>query len=308
MSSTLFIHHSQFDQHSVPPSHPESPLRNLAVETKLRQTGLWQDLNVQTCQKVNPEMFKQVHTPGYIDQLYRIAPPRGMILADTDTPLMFNTLRAAEEAAGSGIQAVKQVLSGEFKNAFCAIRPPGHHAEPKKTVGFCFINNIAIAAQFALSAPDIRKVVIFDFDVHQANGTIEIFKNRDDVMVVSTFQHPFFPFSHYQSPSDNIINIPLEAETASTQFRKKIESKIIKAISSFKPDLILISAGFDAHTDDPMGGLDLIDEDFYWLTKLSMSLAETYAKGRIVSMMEGGYNLEALALSAHEHIQALTGK
>ncbi len=308
MSSTLFIHHSQFDQHSVPPSHPESPLRNLAVETKLRQTGLWQDLSVQTCQKVNPEIFKQVHTPGYIDQLYRIAPPKGMILADPDTPLVFNTLRAAEEAAGSGIQAVKQVLSGDYKNAFCAIRPPGHHAEPNKTIGFCFINNIAIAAQYALSAPDIRKVVIFDFDVHQANGTIEIFKNRDDVMVVSTFQHPFFPFSHYQTPSDNIINIPLEAETASTQFRKKIESKIIQAISSFKPDLILISAGFDAHTDDPMGGLDLIDEDFYWLTKLSMSLADTYAQGRIVSMMEGGYNLEALALSAHEHIQALTGK
>ena len=308
MSSTLFIHHSQFDQHSVPPSHPESPLRNLAVETKLRQTGLWQDLSVQTCQKVNPEIFKQVHTPGYIDQLYRIAPPKGMILADPDTPLVFNTLRATEEAAGSGIQAVKQVLSGEYKNAFCAIRPPGHHAEPNKTIGFCFINNIAIAAQYALSAPGIRKVVIFDFDVHQANGTIEIFKNRDDVMVVSTFQHPFFPFSHYQTPSDNIINIPLEAETASTQFRKKIESKIIQAISSFKPDLILISAGFDAHTDDPMGGLDLIDEDFYWLTKLSMSLADTYAQGRIVSLMEGGYNLEALALSAHEHIQALTGK
>ncbi len=308
MSSTLFIHHSQFDQHSVPPSHPESPLRNLAVETKLRQTGLWQDLSVQTCQKVNPEIFKQVHTPGYIDQLYRIAPPKGMILADPDTPLVFNTLRAAEEAAGSGIQAVKQVLNGDYKNAFCAIRPPGHHAEPNKTIGFCFINNIAIAAQYALSTPDIRKVVIFDFDVHQANGTIEIFKNRDDVMVVSTFQHPFFPFSHYQTPSDNIINIPLEAETASTQFRKKIESKIIQAISSFKPDLILISAGFDAHTDDPMGGLDLIDEDFYWLTKLSMSLADTYAQGRIVSMMEGGYNLEALALSAHEHIQALTGK
>ena len=308
MSSTLFIHHSQFDQHSVPPSHPESPLRNLAVETKLRQTGLWQDLSVQTCEMVHPDTFKKVHTPGYIDQLYRIAPPKGMILADADTPLMFNTLKATEEAAGSGIQAVKQVLSGEFKNAFCAIRPPGHHAEPNKTVGFCFVNNIAVAAQYALTNPMIKKVVIFDFDVHQANGTIEIFKNRQDVMVVSSFQHPFFPFSHAFSPSDNIINIPLEAETASTQFRRLIENKVTQAISSFKPDLILISAGFDAHTDDPMGGLDLIDEDFYWLTKLSMSLADTYANGRIVSMMEGGYNLEALALSAHQHIQALAGQ
>ena len=308
MSSTLFIHHSQFDQHSVPPSHPESPLRNLAVETKLRQTGLWQDLSVQTCEMVHPDTFKKVHTSGYIDQLYRIAPPKGMILADADTPLMFNTLKATEEAAGSGIQAVKQVLSGEFKNAFCAIRPPGHHAEPNKTVGFCFVNNIAVAAQYALTHSSINKVVIFDFDVHQANGTIEIFKNRNDVMVVSTFQHPFYPFSHAFSPSDNIINIPLEAETASTQFRRLVEGKVTQAISSFKPDLILISAGFDAHTDDPMGGLDLIDEDFYWLTKLSMSLADTYANGRIVSMMEGGYNLEALALSAHQHIQALAGQ
>ncbi len=308
MSSTLFIHHSQFDQHSVPPSHPESPLRNLAVETKLRQTGLWQDLVVQTCETANPNTFKEVHTPGYIDQLYRIAPPKGMILADEDTPLMFNTLKAVEEAAASGIQAVNQVVSGEFKNAFCAIRPPGHHAEPNKTVGFCFVNNIAVAAQHALTKPHIQKVVIFDFDVHQANGTIEIFKNRSDVMVVSTFQHPFFPFSHAFSPSENIINIPLEAETASTQFRRLTENKITQAISSFKPDLILISAGFDAHTDDPMGGLDLIDEDFYWLTKLSMSLANTYSKGRIISMMEGGYNLEALALSAHQHIQALTGQ
>ena len=308
MSSTLFIHHSQFDQHSVPPSHPESPLRNLAVETKLRQTGLWQDLVMQTCEMANPNTFKEVHTPGYIDQLYQIAPPKGMILADADTPLMFNTLKAVEEAAASGIQAVDQVVNGKFKNAFCAIRPPGHHAEPNKTVGFCFVNNIAVAAQHALTKPGIQKVVIFDFDVHQANGTIEIFKDRNDVMVVSTFQHPFFPFSHAFSTSDNIINIPLEAETASTQFRRLTENKITQAISSFKPDLILISAGFDAHTDDPMGGLDLIDEDFYWLTKLAMSLANSYAKGRIVSMMEGGYNLEALALSAHEHIRALTGK
>ena len=307
MSSTLFIQHSQFDQHSVPPSHPESPLRSLAVETRLRQTGLWQDLNIQTCQSVNPEMFKQIHNPGYIDQLYQIAPAKGMILADPDTPLTFNTLKAAEEAAGAGIQAVRQVLSGEFKNAFCAVRPPGHHAEPGKTMGFCFINNIALAAQYALSDPSVNKVVIFDFDVHQGNGTIEIFKHRKDVMVVSIFQHPHFPFSHWRDQAENIINIPIEAQTASTMFRRMTEKPVMEAISKFKPDLILLSAGFDAHTDDPMGGLDLIEEDYYWLTQMSMSLANTYAKGRLISMMEGGYNLEALALSSHQHLQALSG-
>ncbi len=308
MPDTLFIHHSQFDQHSVPPSHPESPLRSWAVEAKLRQTGLWLDLDVQTCIPAQPEIFKLAHTPGYIDQLYRIAPAKGMILAETDTPLSFDTLQAVQEAAGAGIQAVDQVLSGAYKNAFCAVRPPGHHAEPNKTKGFCFINNVAVAAQYALSKPTINKVLIFDFDVHQANGTIEIFKNRSDVMVISTFQHPFYPNSHWQSPSDNIVNIAIDAETASTQFRRQTESRIIKAASSFKPDLIILSAGFDAHTDDPMGGLDLIEDDFYWLTRLSMSLAKDYAQGRVVSMMEGGYNLEALALSAHQHIQALSNK
>ncbi len=307
MSSTLFIQHSQFDQHSVPPSHPESPLRSLAVETRLRQTGLWQDLSIQTCQPVPAHLFKQIHNPGYIDQLYQIAPAKGMILADPDTPLTFNTLGAAEEAAGSGIQAVKQVLSGEFNNAFCAVRPPGHHAEPGKTLGFCFINNIALAAEYALNNSEIKKVLIFDFDVHQANGTIEIFKNRDDVMVISTFQHPFFPFSHWTNLPDNVLSIPIKAQTASTMFRRLIEKKVMEAVSKYKPDMMFLSAGFDAHTNDPMGGLDLIEEDYYWLTQMSMSLAKTYCKGRLVSMMEGGYNLEALALSSHQHIQALSG-
>lgn len=305
MSSTLFIHHSQFDQHSVPPSHPESPLRSLAVEAKLRQTGLWQDLDIITCQPTNKNNFNLIHTQGYIDQLYKIAPPKGMILADRDTPLVHDTLFAAEEAAGAGIQAVDAVLSGQYKNAFCAVRPPGHHAEPNKTIGFCFINNIALAAEYALTKPGINRVAIFDFDVHQANGTIEIFKDRNDVLVVSTFQHPYFPNSHFWGMPDNIINIPIEAETASTQFRRMTERKILEGISCFKPDLIFISAGFDAHTNDPMGGLDLIEDDYYWLTRLTNSLAKTYGQGRVISMMEGGYNLEALALSAHEHIRAL---
>jgi len=308
MSNTLFIHHSQFDQHSVPPSHPESPLRNLAVETKLRESGLWQDLDIRNCKATNKELFKLVHTPGYIDQLYQISPAKGMILADVDTPLAFDTLTAVEEAAGSGIQAVDSILKEDYKNVFCAIRPPGHHAEPKKTMGFCFVNNIALAAEYALTQAGINKVAIFDFDVHQGNGTIEVFKNRNDVLVVSSFQHPHFPYSHWKVDAGNIINIPIDAETASTQFRRLVEKPVMESISKFKPDLILISAGFDAHTLDPMGDLDLIEDDFYWLTQMTMSLADTYSKGRIISMLEGGYSLEGLGLSAHEHLRALTGK
>jgi len=305
MSSTLFIHHTHFDQHVVPPDHPESPLRSLAVETRLRQTGLWQDLFIEDAISTNKDLFKMIHQAGYVDQLYNISPAKGMIYADPDTPLTFDSLKATEEAAGAGIQAVDHILSGNFKNAFCSIRPPGHHAEPNKTLGFCFINNIALAAQYALTKPEINRVLIFDFDVHQANGTIEIFKDRDDVMVISSFQHPYFPNSHWNIKSDNIINIPIEAETASTQFRRTVEPKFLKAASNFKPDLVLISAGFDAHTDDPMGEIDLIEDDYFWLTKLSMSIAKDYSQGRIISMLEGGYNLEALANSAHEHIRAL---
>ncbi len=308
MSNTLFIHHSQFDQHSVPPSHPESPLRNLAVETKLRESGLWQDLDVRFCQPTTKENLKLAHTAGYIDQLYQISPNKGIILADRDTPLAFDTLRAVEEAAGSGIQAVNSILHEGYDQAFCAIRPPGHHAEPNKTMGFCFVNNIALAAEYALLQPGINKVAIFDFDVHQANGTIEAFKNRNDVLVVSTFQHPHYPHSHWCVNADNIINIPIEAETASTQFRRQVEKPVMESISSFKPDLILVSAGFDAHTFDPMGDLDLIEDDFYWLTQMTMSLAKTYTKGRIISMLEGGYSLEGLGLSAHEHLRALSKK
>ncbi|EAT13361.1 histone deacetylase family protein [Bermanella marisrubri] len=308
MTSTLFIQHSDFDQHSVPPQHPESPLRNLAVETKLRQSGLWNDLSIEQAKPVSREIFQLIHSKGYIDQLYNISPPKGMILADPDTPLAFDTLEATEEAAGSGIQAVESILSGKHQNAFCAIRPPGHHAEPKKTKGFCFVNNIALAAQHALNQAGINRVLIFDFDVHQANGTIEAFRGRDDVVVVTSFQHPYYPNSHWLVKEENIINIPVEEHTGSAEYRRLVENKLLKAADAFKPDMVFISAGFDAHIDDPMGGLDLIEDDYYWLTKLSMDIANRYAKGRIVSMMEGGYNLEALGNSAHEHIRALTGQ
>jgi acetoin utilization deacetylase AcuC-like enzyme len=175
-------------------------------------------------------------------------------------------------------------------------------------MGFCCVNNIALAADYALLQQGINKVAIFDCDVHQGNGTIEAFKNRNDVLVVSSFQHPHFPHSHWKVDSENIINIPIEAETASTQYRRIVERPVMESISKFKPDLILVSAGFDAHTFDPMGDLDLIEDDFYWLTQMTMSLAKTYSKGRIISMLEGGYSLEGLGLSAHEHLRALSKK
>ena len=308
MSSLLFVHHPNHEQHSVPPTHPESPLRGLAIETKLRESGLWKDLTVKDALKADSEYFKLVHTKGYIDQLYQMTPKKGIIYADEDTALSFDTLQAVEEATGSGLQAVDAISSGEFKRAFCAVRPPGHHAEPNKTMGFCFINNIAVAAQYALTAKSFNRVLIFDFDVHQGNGTIEAFQGRDDVMVVSSFQHPYYPYTHWQSKHENIVNIPLRSGTDSLNFRKLVEEPLIKRVNEFKPDLILLSAGFDAHTQDPLAEVNLVEDDFYWVTKLSTSLANDHAQGRILSLLEGGYDLEALAKSAHKHIEALLEK
>lgn len=308
MSATLFVSQSLVDHHSIPPNHPESPLRPLSIETILRQSGLWSDLGHATAVPADTDALLRVHPARYIEQLHLITPKKGTILAAEDTPMASDTLHAATEAAGAGIMAVEAVLRGDYKNAFCAVRPPGHHAEPTKSKGFCFLNNIAIAAQHAIQCMDIKRVCIFDFDVHQCNGTIEALGNNPHVLVVSTFQHPLYPFSHYFNQPANVVNIPLQEGCSSIEYRRHCESKIFNAISQFRPELILVSAGFDAHRDDPLGGLNLIEEDFDWLTRLTKDLAQTYCQGRIISMLEGGYDLEALANSAHAHIRALTGK
>lgn len=305
MSATLFVSQSLVDHHSIPPSHPESPLRPLSIETVLRQSGLWSNLGHATAVPATQASLLLVHPALYLEQLNLITPKKGTILAAEDTPMASDTLHAAQEAAGAGIMAVEAVLRGDYKNAFCAVRPPGHHAEPKKSKGFCFLNNIAIAAQHAVHHLGIKRVCIFDFDVHQCNGTIEALGNNPNFLIVSTFQHPLYPFSHYFNQPENVVNIPLAEGCASLEFRQKCESRIIKSISHFRPELILVSAGFDAHRDDPLGGLNLIEDDFSWLTRLTMDLAKTYCNGKIVSMLEGGYDLEALARSAHAHIAAL---
>ncbi len=305
MSSTLYIQHPHYDQHSVPANHPESPLRVLAIETRMRQTGLWLDIDHAFTQRGNKALFSSVHTPGYIDQLYQMTPAKGLIYADVDTTLSHDSLIAIEEAAGASLQAVDAVMGGQYTRAFCSVRPPGHHAEPRKTMGFCFINNIALAAEHALTAHGLNRVLIFDFDVHQGNGTIEAFQGRDDVLVISSFQHPFYPFSHWQSDFDNIVNLPIPAESNSIQYRKLVEEAVLKATANFKPELILLSAGFDGHKNDPLGGLNLETSDFYWLTQMVTDLARQYTQHRVVSILEGGYDLEGLADSAHIHIQGL---
>ncbi len=304
---TAYISHHDCTLHNMGPEHPESPARLMAILDQLQDTRLNQELDFFRAELVNPEHVRRVHPATYVEQLDLIQPKQGRIYADPDTIMMPNTMRAAKLAAGAAIQAVDAVMSGQNKNAFCATRPPGHHAERNKTMGFCFYNNIAIAAKHAMDFHGLERVAIIDFDVHQGNGTVDIFQNDPRVLVCSSFQHPYYPYSHYAVQSENIINLPLEANTLGLSFRNKAENAWLNELQKHKPQLILISAGFDAHKADPMAEIELDETDYRWITEMLMDVAKYYSKDRIVSILEGGYNLKALAESVEQHLEVLAG-
>jgi len=290
------------------PEHPESPARLAAIERHFANIELNKQL-IQIQSELAPEdSVARVHHPRYIDQLDQIRPERGLVQADPDTMMGPFTHEAAYLAAGSGVQAVEGIMAGEFQRAFCAARPPGHHAEPATTMGFCFINNIAVAVQQLRSQHNVKRVAVIDFDVHQGNGTVEIFKDIPDVLFCSSFQHPFYPHSHWNVERPNIINSPLPAYGTGTELIKIWEEQWFPALEAHKPEFIFISAGFDAHRDDPLGEMNWLAKDYYWITKRLVDLADKYADGRIVSMLEGGYDLAALAASSEQHMLALLGK
>ena len=217
------------------------------------------------------------------------------------------SLRAARLAVGACIQATEMVLSRSVDNAFCAVRPPGHHTELREAMGFCLFNNIAVAVQTALLDKQVSRVAIVDFDVHHCNGTVDIFKQREEVLVCSSFQYPFYPNRYLDYQNAHIITSPLRAGSGSDEFRKEVEEVWLPAIEEHKPDMIFISAGFDAHRDDLMGELNLDEADYLWVTTTIKNLANEHANGRIVSTLEGGYDLQALAASAHAHLEGLIG-
>lgn len=287
--------------------HPESPARIAAIENKLQDTRLEQELDFIRAEEVRREHLQRVHPGSYIDQLNMMSPQSGHVMADPDTMIMPHTMRAAKLAAGAAVQAVDFVMSGQYDTAFCATRPPGHHAERNKTMGFCFYNNIAIAAKHALEYHGLERVAIIDFDVHQGNGTVDIFENDPRVLFCSSFQHPFYPNSHHATLKDNIINTPLEANTCGKNFRNKTEKDWLDNLQKHKPQLVLISAGFDGHKNDPMAHIDLVEDDFRWVTEMLVDVAKYYSDNRIVSILEGGYNLNALANSVESHLEVLSG-
>lgn len=305
--TTAFISHEDCGLHNMGPEHPESPIRLLAIRKVLTKTGLMQELEQIESVHIMPEQIKLAHAEMHQKNLELKLPKSGVIYTDADTALCPDSLHAASLAAGSSVMAVNRVLAGKSQNAFCAVRPPGHHAEHSIPMGFCFYNNVAIAAFHALQQPDIKRVAIFDFDVHHCNGTVDIFKDTPEVLVCSTFQHPFYPERYCDIRRDNIINCPMEANSDGNIFKQIIESRWLPAIEQHKPDLILISAGFDAHNEDPMADIKLTEDDFRWVTQFLMSAAKSHCQDRLVSILEGGYNPVSLAFSVQAHLEVLTG-
>ena len=304
MGLTLFTHPS-YDQHKMHEGHPERPERTQAILAHLKETGLLQDFNQRKPNAVTETALKRIHEPAYLERLAESAPESGLAFVDPDTHLAPGSLQAARLAAGALEEAVSLVLDGDVKRVFACGRPPGHHAEHDAGMGFCFYNNVALGASTALAHKDVERVAILDFDVHHGNGTVDIFKDTPAVLVASSFQHPHYPHRYFDLVRDHIVNTPLPAGTGGPAFRKAIERDWIPALEKFKPQLIFISAGFDAHTDDPLGDLHLDADDFAWITQLIVAMAEDHCSGRIISTLEGGYNLEALATSTAAHLKAL---
>jgi acetoin utilization deacetylase AcuC-like enzyme len=302
--STAYITHPSFLLHDMGPYHPECPERIGAIGERLEATGLEGRLAHHTAPAATREQLARVHDGDYLDLIESASPETGLHYLDPDTALCPHSLSAARHAAGAAVKAVDLVMSGEFGSAFCAVRPPGHHAESSRAMGFCVFNNIAVAAAHALDVHGLERVAIVDFDVHHGNGTEEIFADDPRVVMVGTFQYPLYPYSGVEPLGANMHNVPLAPGSGSDEFRAAV-AQWLPELEAHRPQLILISAGFDAHADDPLAGLELSDDDFGWVTEQLIAVARKHAQGRIVSSLEGGYALGALGRSTARHVQAL---
>ncbi|QJQ96623.1 MULTISPECIES: histone deacetylase family protein [Halomonadaceae] len=306
---TSYITHPRCLDHHMGPEHPESPLRLEAIRARLSLAGILQQTMQSEAKPATDEQLARVHPVRHLQSLGKCVPEQGIVAIDEgDTMMNPHSLEAAKVAAGAVISGVNQVYRHQADNVFCAVRPPGHHAEATDAMGFCFYNNIAVGAAHARAQYGARRIAILDFDVHQCNGTVDIFKDDPEILICTSYQFPFYPWRYLRSESHNVINTPLAAGTDSATFRQAIEEDWLPALHGFKPDLVLVSAGFDAHREDPMAELCLEDEDFYWVTRLAMEIAALYADNRLVSVLEGGYDPIALGRCAEAHVRALLGQ
>ena len=306
--STAYITHPDCLEHEMGRGHPENPERLKSVNEHLRAAGLLDEVVCLEAPLADRADLKRVHREEYVDLIFENAPTEGYLRLDPDTAMNAHSLDAARLAAGAGKLAVDEMLAGRIHNAFCGVRPCGHHATSSQPMGFCIFNNVAVAAAHALEVGGLERVAIVDFDVHHGNGTEEMFatsKWQDRVLMTGFFQHPFYPYSGTQHPAPNMVNVPLPAGSDGEAARRALERHAFPALRAFRPQLVLISAGFDAHAEDLLGGLKLLEADYVWMTRELMALADAYAQGRVVSMLEGGYNLDALGRSAAAHVRAL---
>lgn len=292
--------------HDVSAEHPEHPDRLYAIDDQLLSSGLEMICQHGDAKQVKRENLALAHDPYYVDSIFQRSPRTGVIWLEQDTGMTPITLSAALYAAGAGCDAVDWVMEGENRQAFCAVRPPGHHAEYDNAMGFCLFNNIAVAARYALKQYELSRVAIIDFDVHHGNGTENIIAGDKRILMCSSFQHPFYPHSGSPVSASNILSAPLKAGATGEEFRAKV-TYWFDALRNFMPQLILISAGFDAHAEDAMGQLRLREDDYHWVSKQLRNVADEVCHGRIVSMLEGGYNHSALGRSVVAHIKGLHG-
>jgi len=292
--------------HEMGGAHPESPERLDAISDQLLASGMVNLLlTVDTVVPVSYEALARVHTSDYLAHLERVSPASGLYEIDPDTAMNPHTLSAAKYAAGALVQAVDAVMAGESTTAFCAVRPPGHHATRGQAMGFCFYNNIAVATAHALAEHGLKRVAIIDFDVHHGNGTESIFSGDDRVLMCGFFQHPLYPNCGLDCPATNMVNIPVPAYTTGSTIRELVSEHWLPRLEAHAPEMVFVSAGFDAHREDDMAQLALVESDYAWMTEQIVAVAERHAQNRVVSALEGGYNLSALARSVVAHLRAL---
>ena len=302
-----FLSHGDCLLHDMGAGHPECAARLTAIEDQLIASGLSDYLEHIEAPFASRAQLERVHASDYLSALEQAAPAHGLVHLDSDTAMNPHTVNAAKRASGAAALATDMVIKGEIEAAFCSVRPPGHHAERARAMGFCLFNNVAVAAAHALEEHGLKRVAIVDFDVHHGNGTEDIFRDDPRVLMVSTFQHPFYPYSGIEGRSERMVNIPLAVYSGGREFRAAVQRHWLPALDAFRPEMLFVSAGFDAHRDDDMAMLNLVEADYSWVTDRIKEAAARTAGRRIVSVLEGGYALHALGRSVATHLKVLAG-
>jgi acetoin utilization deacetylase AcuC-like enzyme len=311
MGRVGFVYDPRYLDHEMGPGHPESPDRLRAICAQLQNSGTWSRLHQVAPRRAERQWIEIIHRASYVESLERRSPAKGYASLDPDTSMSPGTLDAAYLATGGALAAVDAIMNGDIDQAFCAVRPPGHHAETDRAMGFCFFNSVAIAARYIQQHYGLKRVLIVDWDVHHGNGTQHVFYDDDSVLFFSTHQFPFYPGTGGAMETGEgrgkglTINVPLSGGQGDDEYRAVFQKVLVPAADTFQPEFVVISAGFDAHRDDPLASMDLTEKGYGELTSMVASIAKNFSSGRILACLEGGYHLQALAESVDQHLQAL---